>query len=145
RPRQRSVRYGHFPLHQAAKLFPRRRTSFPVGSLATPFANLLRSHCPSHSTQAVPPQQYPCSPVSCSFPFPFPHSFRHSFRQILAATLPWSAFANLPVRCQGSLSCASSSGHPHRPSTTADRKSTRLNSSHGSISYAVFCLKKKKT
>src|SRR5699024_11553631 len=28
---------------------------------------------------------------------------------------------------------------------TADRKSTRLNSSHVSISYAVFCLKKKKT
>src|SRR5207245_11714385 len=27
---------------------------------------------------------------------------------------------------------------------TQDRKSTRLNSSHGSISYAVFCLKKKK-
>src|SRR5689334_23780700 len=29
--------------------------------------------------------------------------------------------------------------------TIADRKSTRLNSSHSSISYAVFCLKKKKT
>src|SRR3989449_6672028 len=29
-------------------------------------------------------------------------------------------------------------------STTRDRKSTRLNSSHGYISYAVFCLKKKK-
>src|SRR5207245_9096654 len=29
-----------------------------------------------------------------------------------------------------------------RPAKT-DRKSTRLNSSHGSISYAVFCLKKK--
>src|SRR5207245_10219359 len=28
--------------------------------------------------------------------------------------------------------------------TDLDRKSTRLNSSHGSISYAVFCLKKKK-
>src|SRR2546422_3638866 len=28
--------------------------------------------------------------------------------------------------------------------TFADRKSTRLNSSHGYISYAVFCLKKKK-
>src|SRR5438309_4000624 len=27
---------------------------------------------------------------------------------------------------------------------SADRKSTRLNSSHSSISYAVFCLKKKK-
>src|SRR2546428_5495531 len=30
------------------------------------------------------------------------------------------------------------------PSTTGDRKSTRLNSSHDQISYAVFCLKKKK-
>src|SRR5687768_18316776 len=30
-------------------------------------------------------------------------------------------------------------------SDDADRKSTRLNSSHGYISYAVFCLKKKKT
>src|SRR5690242_20963760 len=29
--------------------------------------------------------------------------------------------------------------------TIEDRKSTRLNSSHMSISYAVFCLKKKKT
>src|SRR2546427_3675265 len=28
--------------------------------------------------------------------------------------------------------------------TCADRKSTRLNSSHSQISYAVFCLKKKK-
>src|SRR5438309_6767788 len=28
--------------------------------------------------------------------------------------------------------------------TITDRKSTRLNSSHSSISYAVFCLKKKK-
>src|SRR5207249_9231363 len=31
-----------------------------------------------------------------------------------------------------------------RPWPEADRKSTRLNSSHVSISYAVFCLKKKK-
>src|SRR3712207_7414749 len=43
---------------------------------------------------------------------------------------------------------------PHRPPARApaqegprpreDRKSTRLNSSHANISYAVFCLKKKK-
>src|SRR5438876_4929217 len=33
-------------------------------------------------------------------------------------------------------------GHQHAERT--DRKSTRLNSSHPSISYAVFCLKKKK-
>src|SRR2546427_802580 len=31
-----------------------------------------------------------------------------------------------------------------RPSEGRDRKSTRLNSSHSQISYAVFCLKKKK-
>src|SRR2546422_8491236 len=32
----------------------------------------------------------------------------------------------------------------HRIEAGEDRKSTRLNSSHGYISYAVFCLKKKK-
>src|SRR5256885_4907854 len=34
--------------------------------------------------------------------------------------------------------------HPHAPASARDRKSTRLNSSHLVISYAVFCLKKKK-
>src|SRR3712207_7266450 len=33
----------------------------------------------------------------------------------------------------------------HYPEPESDRKSTRLNSSHANISYAVFCLKKKKT
>src|SRR3712207_7166646 len=32
----------------------------------------------------------------------------------------------------------------HAAALPADRKSTRLNSSHANISYAVFCLKKKK-
>src|SRR5688500_20087043 len=36
------------------------------------------------------------------------------------------------------------SGTVHLDPDTADRKSTRLNSSHLVISYAVFCLKKKK-
>src|SRR5687768_18097459 len=39
--------------------------------------------------------------------------------------------------------------NPYMPGCNAgahqDRKSTRLNSSHGYISYAVFCLKKKRT
>src|SRR3712207_8624532 len=35
-------------------------------------------------------------------------------------------------------------GHEIFPEYTEDRKSTRLNSSHANISYAVFCLKKKK-
>src|SRR3712207_9278235 len=33
---------------------------------------------------------------------------------------------------------------PRQSRVRADRKSTRLNSSHANISYAVFCLKKKK-
>src|SRR3712207_7536190 len=40
------------------------------------------------------------------------------------------------------------SAAPSQPGTAApaiDRKSTRLNSSHANISYAVFCLKKKNT
>src|SRR5437868_9764713 len=35
-------------------------------------------------------------------------------------------------------------GSPRRSTRGGDRKSTRLNSSHVSISYAVFCLKKKR-
>src|SRR5438876_3576605 len=44
------------------------------------------------------------------------------------------------ARCRTRLLQATVSGR----SSTLDRKSTRLNSSHPSISYAVFCLKKKK-
>src|SRR2546430_17413318 len=36
-------------------------------------------------------------------------------------------------------------GEPSGQIAARDRKSTRLNSSHSQISYAVFCLKKKKT
>src|SRR3712207_8633000 len=42
----------------------------------------------------------------------------------------------LPARCLGLV--------PGDPGHEPDRKSTRLNSSHANISYAVFCLKKKK-
>src|SRR5712675_3059827 len=45
------------------------------------------------------------------------------------------------LRCR----CRRSGRRDHRGRTARDRKSTRLNSSHGYISYAVFCLKKKKT
>src|SRR2546422_6382226 len=63
--------------------------------------------------------------------------------------MPTSALA-LPASCSGpdvhpQLHAA---GPPHRRATkerALDRKSTRLNSSHGYISYAVFCLKKKKS
>src|SRR2546426_2366790 len=57
----------------------------------------------------------------------------------------------LPICCGVSVvrslhfSSRPSCGAPTRlRSSTGDRKSTRLNSSHLVISYAVFCLKKKK-
>src|SRR3712207_6876007 len=40
--------------------------------------------------------------------------------------------------------CLEPGAGPARPELDGDRKSTRLNSSHANISYAVFCLKKKK-
>src|SRR3712207_6892526 len=53
----------------------------------------------------------------------------------------------LPVRPPGHHGRAPQRLHGaqgHRELGDADRKSTRLNSSHANISYAVFCLKKKK-
>src|SRR5205807_8552931 len=41
------------------------------------------------------------------------------------------------------LACGARAGEPVRVEKMVDRKSTRLNSSHLVISYAVFCLKKK--
>src|SRR3712207_6852740 len=38
---------------------------------------------------------------------------------------------------------SAASAAPHAKEAARDRKSTRLNSSHANISYAVFCLKKK--
>src|SRR2546422_7060745 len=51
-------------------------------------------------------------------------------------------------RSPTSSACSTDDGHRRTPAPGGrpirDRKSTRLNSSHGYISYAVFCLKKKK-
>src|SRR3712207_7439776 len=52
----------------------------------------------------------------------------------------WQAIDLLPLREQ--LHDAVRHGEPLNGAQ--DRKSTRLNSSHANISYAVFCLKKKK-
>src|SRR5438309_4368420 len=54
-------------------------------------------------------------------PLPLPHEERLAAQGILNRTVDWDEVAELEQ----------------------DRKSTRLNSSHSSISYAVFCLKKK--
>src|SRR5699024_12526117 len=48
-----------------------------------------------------------------------------------------------PVGDLAELCLAKAAGGARRAAETEDRKSTRLNSSHVSISYAVFCLIKK--
>src|SRR2546430_7846707 len=62
--------------------------------------------------------------------FPYTTLFRSLLqlaRALLAAARNWTLYP------------------PDHPTVRADRKSTRLNSSHSQISYAVFCLKKKTT
>src|SRR3712207_8795551 len=59
---------------------------------------------------------------------------------VLGAALPLRA--DRPARPEGRRLRAP---RPGGAGGREDRKSTRLNSSHANISYAVFCLKKKKT
>src|SRR5689334_25438853 len=67
-------------------------------------------------------------------------------RRLSISTLfPYTTLFRSRPRAVRPRSCAAARGRrlDHRIHTQ-DRKSTRLNSSHSSISYAVFCLKKKK-
>src|SRR5207249_12012896 len=67
-----------------------------------------------------------------------PSSSSAARRRATWITAPEETPANTP-------SCSTSAWRPATASALeTDRKSTRLNSSHVSISYAVFCLKKKK-
>src|SRR2546427_9640270 len=67
---------------------------------------------------------------------------------------PYTTLFRSPLRDRAAGSGAAANGRGHRATVgrgalpgadvRRDRKSTRLNSSHSQISYAVFCLKKKK-
>src|SRR3712207_6865064 len=66
-----------------------------------------------------------------------------------AAARPGQARSDAPSHAAGTaapvrLRAAAASRAGCRRTRNGDRKSTRLNSSHANISYAVFCLKKKK-
>src|SRR4051812_49443048 len=68
-----------------------------------------------------------------------------------ATRAPWSARnSDKETSLESRSSRTHAGGAPYihagkQAAAAVDRKSTRLNSSHMSISYAVFCLKKKKT
>src|SRR5256886_11113821 len=92
----------------------------PPRSTLFPYTTLFRSHsghCPCH-LRVSPPQE--------------PHTNTAFGRAIGAPSVNFQlGFAAGEARLASFV-------------TKADRKSTRLNSSHSQISYAVFCLKKKK-
>src|SRR3989449_3674405 len=64
-------------------------------------------------------------------------------RQIIVSGLPLKSWRSWQWG-QTAYVVTTSIPFPPRVGRRTDRKSTRLNSSHGYISYAVFCLKKKK-
>src|SRR2546430_4332657 len=69
------------------------------------------------------------------------------FRSLMAAATGgvWQGFANIGTVGPYALYVQQSSADTLTANARRlDRKSTRLNSSHSQISYAVFCLKKKK-
>src|SRR3989449_7414531 len=80
--------------------------------------------------------------------FPYTTLFRSlvSIRQ--RSPIREDAIRNFAACYQGGLGHRTALTHALVPPSVerarVDRKSTRLNSSHGYISYAVFCLKKKK-
>src|SRR5947209_10248667 len=77
--------------------------------------------------------------------FPYTTLFRSSASRSRAPGT--SSHEASPRRTRSWSAASSRSGTSRRQSATSggtrDRKSTRLNSSHANISYAVFCLKKK--
>src|SRR3712207_9535380 len=58
-------------------------------------------------------------------------------------TLPVLNAGNVAARGEANVELFVSLDGTLEPGRSLDRKSTRLNSSHANISYAVFCLKKK--
>src|SRR3712207_7358994 len=73
-----------------------------------------------------------------------PQRFGHRKPRDVLASCSLGTSWNNRNKKRGAEARASSRGGMYGSRRRADRKSTRLNSSHANISYAVFCLKKKK-
>src|SRR5258708_25351583 len=77
--------------------------------------------------------------------FPYTTLFRSVRSSATAEDLPEASFAGQQETFLNVIGSEAVRKVSCCPAKEADRKSTRLNSSHQIISYAVFCLKKKKT
>src|SRR2546430_7557377 len=73
--------------------------------------------------------------------FPYTTLFRSNWQ---LANVSMDLLLGLPEKTQLLPDSTLVAQNPELKNLDEDRKSTRLNSSHSQISYAVFCLKKKK-
>src|SRR5207245_9919896 len=89
--------------------------------LLVPYTTPFRSLCRAQGTSAITskPTDGDHPRLSCFYPASSPSGKPVLVRQLRGRTL---------------------AGEPRQACRKEDRKSTRLNSSHGSISYGVFCL-----
>src|SRR2546422_10916322 len=132
----------------------RARTRPHFGIFSTPAspADVADATVPAHDVDDVKK----CKPGDCKIKLPA------ADMQRLQSEIDWSAadpgtqlnayvrrrlveyVTDYRKRGDSALGGYGDAGVVHPSDAFADRKSTRLNSSHGYISYAVFCLKKKK-
>src|SRR3712207_6923011 len=75
--------------------------------------------------------------------FPYTTLFRSTMQRALKRLLQHRGH-EVTTAANGQEALAALETHSYDIILCEDRKSTRLNSSHANISYAVFCLKKKK-
>src|SRR5206468_11716687 len=80
-------------------------------------------------------------PIFATIAFHVSQTICWQIDRLKSAGLPVLMFVDEPALC---LEVPAASVVSEEKRLSADRKSTRLNSSHDQISYAVFCLKKKK-
>src|SRR2546422_1566200 len=73
-----------------------------------------------------------------------PRSTLFPYTTLFRSSSPLAEHHPAGATAWASRSWSSGEGRANTARSASDRKSTRLNSSHGYISYAVFCLKKKK-
>src|SRR2546422_1584708 len=76
--------------------------------------------------------------------FPYTTLFRSWRTMAERVTRSWQEAPHFYLRREVDATALDAAKRRRDGITHTDRKSTRLNSSHGYISYAVFCLKKKK-
>src|SRR5699024_12804137 len=109
-------------LHTTYRLLITHNRPHPPSSTLFPYTTLFRSYCKTQTGQILFPSHHHTS-----------HFFNHlidEYDLIQSILKAGKCIDYVPMEVFWGI--------------IKDRKSTRLNSSHVSISYAVFCLKKKK-